>query len=292
MRSLARIARIIPVLLLALALGACSALKLGYSSLPQVAYWWLDGFVDFDEHQEAQVRQEIAGLHDWHRQQELPRMIELLERVERMAPGEVSAQQACQVIAEVQGRLAAAADRAAPGIGAIAATLTPEQLRQLERKYRQRNDKFTREWIRPGPAERQAKRYEAMRDRLEMIYGRLEAPQQAILRQAVERSIHDPERLLAEFRRRQQDTLQALRQASTPGTTPQQAAALLRTVLDRVQHPADAGYRAWQQALLEESCRTFAAVHQSTSGAQREQAARRLRAYQRDLRDLSAASRL
>lgn len=289
---MARFARIIPVLLLALALGACSALKLGYGSLPQVTYWWVDGFVDFDEAQEAQVRQELAGLHEWHRQQELPRLVELLERMERLAAGEVSPQQACQVVADVQDRMAAVADRAAPGIGTVAVTLKPAQLRHVERKYRQRNEKFAREWIRIGPAERQAKRYEMMLDRIEMIYGRLEAPQQAILRQAAERSIHDPERVLAEFRRRQQDTLQALRQASAPGTTPAQAATLVRAVMERVQHPADAAYRAWQQELIQEGCRTFAAVHQSTTAAQREQAARRLRAYQRDLRELSAASRL
>jgi ribosomal protein S30 len=292
MTSLAHFARIIPVLLLALGLSACSAIKLGYGTLPQVAYWWLDGFVDFDETQAGQVRQELGNLHDWHRRNELPRLIEVLERVERMVAADVSAEQACQVVSEVQLRMAAVAERAAPAVGALATTFTPEQLRHLERKYRQRNAKYTSEWIKRSPAERHEKRYEMMLDRIEMIYGSLDAGQRALLRAAVERSIYDPERVLAEFRRRQQDTLQALRQASAPGTSPEQASALLRATMHRVQNPADAAYRAWQQELVQEGCRTFAAVHQSTTPAQREQAARRLRAYQRDLRDLSSAQRL
>jgi hypothetical protein len=292
MTTLARIARIIPVLLLALGLSACSAIKLGYGTLPQVAYWWLDGFVDFDETQAGQVRQELGQLHDWHRRNELPRLAEVLARLERMAPGDVSAQQACQVVADVQARLTALADRAAPSVGAVATTFTPDQLRHLERKYRQRNAKFTREWIARSAAERHDKRYEMMLDRIEMFYGTLDAAQRAVLREAVERSIYDPERVLVEFRRRQQDTLQALRQASAPGTSPEQASALLRATMERVQVPADAAYRAWQQELIQEGCRTFAAVHQSTTAAQREHAVRRLRAYQRDLRELSSSQRL
>ncbi len=29
-------------------LSACSAIKIGYNNLPELSYWWLDGYVDFD----------------------------------------------------------------------------------------------------------------------------------------------------------------------------------------------------------------------------------------------------
>lgn len=289
--SLAQLLRIIPVLLLAVVLGGCSALKLGYASLPQAAYWWLDGFADFDETQEPQVRDAIAGLHAWHRRSELPRIAALLERMERMAPGEVTPQQACMVLDEAQARLAAVADQGLPMAAPVALTLTPRQLRHVERKYRQRNDKYRREWIEPAGAQRQEKRQAQWLERMETLYGPLEAPQRAVLRQALERSLHDPERLLAEFRRRQQEMLQALRRTSAPGATAEQAAAWLREAVQRVQHAPDPGDRAWQRALLEESCRTFAAVHASTTAAQREHAARRLRGWQQDLRELAQAPR-
>lgn len=289
--TLAFLLRIIPALLVALALAGCSAVKLGYASLPQAAYWWLDGFADFDETQSEQVRDAIAGLHAWHRRNELPRIVELLARMERLAPGEVAPQQACEVLGQAQERLVALAEQAAPLAGPVAVTLTPRQLRHMERKYRQRNEKYHREWIAPGADERRAKRFEQLLERMERLYGPLEAPQRAVLRQAVERSLHDPERLLAEFRRRQQDTLSALRRATAPGATPGQAGAWLRETMQRVQRSPDPAYRDWQQALLEEGCRTFAAVHASTTPAQREHAARRLRGWQQDLLELAQAPR-
>ena len=45
-----------------------------------------------------------------------------------------------------------------------------------------------------------------------MIYGRLDEPQRSALRRQIEQSIFDPQRILAERQRRQQDVLQTLRQ--------------------------------------------------------------------------------
>lgn len=289
MKSLARIAAIILVLVASLGLSACSAIKLGYSTLPDLAFWWVDGYVDLNEEQEPDVKRELVRLHDWHRREELPKLIDILARMEQMAAGEVSPQQACDIVAQVQVRIDAVAGQAAMTAGAIVPALTAGQLRHLERKYRSRNEDFFKDWVaRPAP-EQHEKRYELMLDRLESIYGRLDAPQRAVLRQAMERSMYAPGKILSERQRWQQDLLQALRQASVPDTPPATAASLVHAALQRMQQPPDMAYRAWRDALVQESCRTFSAVHQATTPAQREQAARRLRAYQRDLRELTGA---
>jgi hypothetical protein len=41
--------------------------------------------------------------------------------------------------------------------------------------------------------------------------------------------------------------------------------------------------------LIEESCRNLSALHNATSAEQRQSAVRRLRAYQRDVRELTAS---
>jgi alpha-amylase/alpha-mannosidase (GH57 family) len=99
--------------------------------------------------------------------------------------------------------------------------------------------------------------------------------------------MYEPQRVLAERQRRQQDLLQTLRRMAEPGMATDTARNLLRAYLDRTQHSPDTAYRAWQEALVQEGCRIFSAVHESTTTAQRQQAVRRLRAYQRDLRELS-----
>jgi len=282
-----RTAGIILALAVAMGLAACSAVKLGYGTLPDLAYWWLDGYVDFSETQAPQVKQELTRLHAWHRQQELPRLVEMLARLEQLAPGSISPQQTCAVVDEVQVRMNVLAMQAEPAILGLAATLTPKQLRHLERKYRGNNESYRKDWIALPAGERKEKRYEQALERVETIYGSLDEPQRAALRQGIAQSIFDPQRILAERQRRQQDLLQVLHRIIEPGTQPDAARTLLRGYLERTQHSPDLAYRAWQDALVQEGCRIFSAVHESTTAAQRQQAARRLRAYQRDLRELS-----
>jgi len=281
-------AGIILGLALALALSGCSAVKLGYNNLPELLYWWLDGHADFSDDQEARMRTELARLQQWHRQQELPQVAEVLARMERLVPGEITPQQACTVVAEVQGRLQAVAEGMGPAVGAVAASFSDPQLRHIERKFRKSNDKFRKDAVDVPPAQMHEKRYEQMLERIEMIYGRLDEPQRAVLRQAIARSGYDAARILADRQRRQQDLLQTLRHVARARMPPEEARAQLVAWLDRAQHSPDLAYRAWQEGLVQEGCRMFSAVHHSTTAGQREQAVRRLRAYQRDLRELSA----
>jgi hypothetical protein len=284
-----RIGGIILGLALALALAACSTVKFGYGTLPELVFWWLDGYADFDEPQRRQVRAEIARLHAWHRQAELPKVAEILARLEAMIPSEITPQQACTLVRDVQARLNAVADQAEPSVTAIAMSLDARQLAHMERKFRSRNDTFRKEAIAPPPAEQQENRFEQMLKRLEMIYGRLDEPQRAVLRQGIAQSAYDPARILVDRQRRQQELLQTLRQVSGPDANPAEARSQLRAWLQRAQQAPDPAYRAWQQGLVQEGCRVFAAVHQSTTTAQREQAVRRLRGYQRDLHELAGS---
>ena len=80
MHLIANVARIIGLLSVAVALAGCSAIKLGYNSLPQVSSWWLDGYIDFSDEQEPRVRDDLARLHQWHRRQELPKIGALLQK--------------------------------------------------------------------------------------------------------------------------------------------------------------------------------------------------------------------
>jgi hypothetical protein len=282
-----RLGGIIVALALALTLAGCSAVKLGYDSLQQLAYWWLDGYVDLSGEQQPVVRAELARLHAWHRQKELPRWADLLARAEQLAPGDIRPSQACAIVAEARVRLEAVADAAEPAATAFARTLAGRQLRFLERKFAERDARFRQEFVEPPAAQRLDKRYAQWLERLESVYGRLDDAQRALLRQGLARSEGDPQRVLAERQRRQQDLLQTLRRL--PHVPAEQARGQLSAWLERALYPPDPAYRAWQEGRLEADCRLFAAVHASTTPAQREEAVRQLRGYQRALRELAAS---
>jgi hypothetical protein len=287
MTLLSRLARIIGLLGLAAALGACSTVKLGYNNLDDIAYWWLDSYVDFDDDQATRAREDLQRLHRWHRAEELPRIGALLQRMEQLALGNVSPEQSCAFVPLLRERLVAVAERAEPAVVTFAMGMSPEQLQHLKKRYEKNDAEFRKDWLRPPPAEMKEKRSKQFRERSEMIYGPLEDAQVAVLERLLDKSAFDPRRLLALREHRQRDILATLGKVAGKPIEIAEARALMRGLFQRALSPVDPAHKAYTDTLVEESCRNFSVMHNATTPAQRETAKRRLQAWQRDVRDLA-----
>ena len=281
----ARVARIIG-LLLAVALSGCSAIRLGYNQAPELAYWYLDSYVDFTQPQSAQVRADLAALQTWHRQNELPSYIALLEKAQRLMPSNVTPEQLCELYADARPRLQALTERAEPTLSAVTLTLKSEQLAQLARQLDKRSEKWRDEWLDGTPGERQTRYYKQLLDRAEMVYGRLDSGQRATLRASVATSSFDADLSYRESQRRHVDTLQTLRLIQSGGLGAERTRDEARGLLDRALQSPDPSYRKYQDRLVQENCRTYAALHNSASPGQRAKALETLKGYEADLRGL------
>lgn len=289
MAIVVKLLRIISLLALPVALAACSTLKLGYGALPELAFWRLDAHLDFDDTQSARVRDDLAQYQRWHRGTELPRYVALLAQAEQLADGEFTAAQACALVAQGRERMAAAAAQAEPQIASLAMSLTPAQLQHLQKHYDRKDTEWRKDWLDLPPAALLDKRAKQIIERSEMFYGTLDDAQRALVRQSIAQSAWDAQAFYAERQRRQRDALQTLRTVSTtPGITPEQARTAVRGWLQRSMESPDASWIARRTAWLQDACRGAAALHATTTAAQRASAVNRLRAYQRDLRELSA----
>ncbi len=282
----AELGRIIGVLLIAAALGACSAIKLAYNNLPEVSYWWLDDHFDFDDAQTPRVRDELAQLLVWHRQNELPKIVGLLQKAQAMAPGDVTPAQACELADEIRTRLLAVAEHAEAASAELATSLGEAQLRQLERKYAKTNAAYRKDWLEPSPARQQEKRYDQWLDRAEDFYGKLDPAQRELLRRQAAQSVFDPAQIDGERKKRQQETLVLLRGLGGQKTSPSEARAAIHAHVQRIAEPPPGDSRERQQARLREGCRNLAALHNSANTAQRGRAVQRLQGYEGDLRQL------
>ncbi len=273
---------------MALALQACSAVKLGYNNLQTIAYWWIDGYVDLSLDQSRRLRDDLAALQQWHRSTELPRYADLLDRLAVQAAGQVSADQVCAAADEVRERLQAVARQAEPMMTALLLDLGPDQVLVLEKKYTKLNAEYRSDWLDAPPAKRADKRFDQVIDRSEMVYGRLEPAQREVIRQYIARSSFDPRVSSAEQQRRQRDVLETLARLRADKPTPAEARPQVAAILARGFSSPDPVYRAYQQTLQRESCEGLAAMHNAATPQQRENAVRRLRAYAQDARDLAA----
>lgn len=284
----AKLAKIIGVLVVSALLFGCSAIKLAYNNLPEFTYWWLDSYLDFNGDQSPRVKEQLAQLLAWHRRNELPKLIALVQKAEQMAPNDVTPAQVCAFTDEVRARLLAVAMQASRPGAELALNLGDAQLQQLERKYAKNNADYVGEWLDRSPTKQHQKRYDEFLDRNEDFYGTLDADQRRLMRQLTDRSIFDPRRVDAERRQRQQESLLLLRRFANSTAPSSEVRAAIDAYVQRIADPPAGAWHDYQSALLEEGCSNVAALHNTTRSAQREKAVRRLQAYERDLRDLVA----
>lgn len=276
------------MLALVLLLQACSAMKLVYNSAPDVMYWWLDAYVDFDEAQSLRLRGDLAQYQQWHRRNELPRYADALQRAVQRMPGPLTAEQVCAFAEETRANIDRLAAQAEPAAAELALTMKPTQFEQMARKYARTNADYRKLWLEGTTQERAKKRFDKTLDDVEVVYGALAEPQHAVLREQLALSPVDAQTSYAERLRRQQDLMDTLRRIATDKPPLPVARELLRGVAQRALRTGPPAYRAYADAQLRAGCAGFAALHNSTTPAQRERAVQRLQGYERDFRALAA----
>jgi Family of unknown function (DUF6279) len=269
-------------------LPACSAIKIAYNQAPDLTYWWLDGYVDFNEQQTPKARDEIAKLFAWHRANQLPKVAALLQKGQTLLPNGVTSAQACALFDEARGLYDAITDKALPAAADLIPTITPEQLAHIEHKYEKNNADFVRDFITGKPEERDAKRLKQAVQRSEMLYGKLDEPQIAAVQRAIQKSSFNAVLSMKERERRQKDALDMLAKLTADKPAPPAVQAALRAYLYRSTTSPDPVYRAYAEKMVKEGCESFAAVHAVTTPEQRASAVQTLKGYEADMRTLAA----
>ena len=291
-----RLPRIIAVLALSGVLVACSAVKAVYSQAPELAYWYLDSYVDFNGAQSLQVKAGLSKVQAWHRQTQLPAYIEVLQTLQQRLPSNVSAAQACEIYSDVRSKLMAVSSQMEPTAAAIASTISASQLQQMETRFAKSNAEYREDFIDGTAQENRSKRLKKAVKRAEMLYGDLQEEQLAAIAQGIDRSRFNPVMALGEWQRRQQDVLKTVRSvsenlpAAAGPTTLEKTRQAMRALIDRSAESPDPGYRSYLKALTEQTCQNFAEFHNKTTPAQRKKAVETLKSYEQDFRALNGTA--
>jgi len=270
-----------------LLLPACSAIKLGYQQLPTLSFWWLDSTVSFNSAQTAAAKEAIDKLYQWHRREELPEYGELLLRMSQMSASPLQAEQVCSVAAEVQTRLDALMRQAVVQAAPVALALGPRQLSHIARNWESKNEEWEKEWLQGDAQARLERRVDKAVNRFNSFYGDLNPAQISLVRAQLAQSPWTAEWGRRDRQRRQQDLLSTLQRIAQSGMPSAQAEALLWGVWQRWLQPTDPAQRAVLLSLSQRACENLAQLHNTTTPEQRVRVARRLRAYERDIQDLT-----
>ena len=271
-----------------LLLAGCSALRLAYGQAPHLAYWWLDGYVEFEPEQGERARDALADWFAWHRATQLPDYARLLAGAQRQMLHDVTPADVCRWADELRARLEAGYEHGVPALAEMVGTLKPQQLQHLERRYRRADEEFRDEYLQAAPAERLAESNKRAISRAELIYGELNEAQRALLAQGIAASPFDAERWLAERQLRQREVVGTLRTLQAERADGARTQAALRVFAAHAAQSPRPAYREYQKRLFEHNCRLIARLHNSTTPEQRRRGADKLKGWEDDLRALAA----
>ena len=274
----------------ALAVGGCSALRLAYGQAPNLAFWWLDAYVDFDGAQSTLVRDGIDRWFAWHRRTQLADYVQLLDRAAGEAAADTSAEQLCAWWPTLVQRRDTALRQMAEPAAALALTLTPDQVRHVERHMRRKNDDARDDYLPDDPQDRERASFKRALERLESLYGPLDAGQREALAAGLKRTPWNPSTHLADRERRQQALLSLVRRWQGSRPAADTATREMQALLLGLYRPQDDAAQRYQREVLAHNCTLAAQMHNQATPAQRRHLVDKLRGWAADLRAVLAAS--
>jgi hypothetical protein len=272
-------------------LSGCTAVRFAYGQAPDLSYWWLDAYADFNDLQTPRVRGVLDEWFKWHRATQLDDYARLLVRLQAVAAEPVTAEQVCRSFDEVMARVDPMLDKALPMAVETVRSLSLAQIQHIEHKYAKVNRDFRDDYLQADPQARAKATLKRALERAEMFYGSLDDAQLEALRQGLAASPFDPKFWLEERMLRQQEALAMLRRVVNDRATPEQTLAALRVVVVHTQRSPRPAYLDYQQKLWQYNCKLAAQLHNSASREQRAAAVKRFKTWEEDARALAAEGR-
>lgn len=280
-------------LLLLLALGACSSLRLAYNHGDTLLYWWLDGYVDLDREQKTQVRKDIDQLFQWHRSSQLQDYALLLQTSQQRHlnnPTDTVSLRASW--GEVRQRTRVLLLHAVPELADLLRSLRPEQISNMEKKFAANNAEFREKYMRGDTATQQKVRFQQALDQFELWFGDFSRAQETQIRQLSDARPLVNRQLLEERMRRQSEIVALARKIQQEQPDREATMELLRQLINDTFRQMENGPRAPALVEYEESTMQMVlGVIQLSTASQKAHAQHKIQGWIHDLRVLAQEGR-
>jgi hypothetical protein len=264
--------------LFALFFAACSTVKLGYNNADTLLLYSLDRYVSLTDEQERMVRQRVGSLMDWHRATQLADYAAFVQHARARLDGDITPAEVLEFNEGLNSRLAALAERAAPDAAALALTLTPAQIDQVERKLVDANVKARRQSAQEArqAIDERAKKYA---ERFEFWLGKLDPQQVQGVRASLAGRPVDSMYWIEARERRTKDLVAMLRRIEAERPSEAVAASWFRAYFRELARPSNADQRARAEAFRRDNAQLIAQLVNSASPEQRVHLDRKLSGF-------------
>jgi Family of unknown function (DUF6279) len=258
------------IVLLCCLVISCSLIKTGYNNAPSVAIWWLNDYFHFSESQNLALKPALQNLHNWHRQNQLPSYVTLLQDMQTsLANEQISVDEACDKLDAIKLRVHTLQFESVPIIIELAPLLSAKQLDYFKKKLVKRTEKWKSDWWQESKQEQLAIRLEKTEDFAEKVYGDLNEEQIGLLKQSLIQMDIDPAISFKEIQRRNEDALQILTELQDQSLTFEDKSQRIKAGIERLQKSPNLAYKNYADALSKHTCNAIANLHTSTSAKQK-----------------------
>jgi predicted transcriptional regulator len=218
------------IVLLAL-LGACSTIRFSYNHGDTLLYWWLDAYVDFEGDQSDWVKRDIGELFQWHRKTQLHDYAALLGTFQRQLAGNPTQADLLADYREMRSRTETLAMKAVPDMVDLARSLTPDQIAQMEERFKKKNDEYRRKFVSGSIEKRQEARFDKSMEQFKLWFGSFNKDQEAALRRASDARPLDSNIWLEERIQRQRKILALTRKIQQEKPSKEQTGAMITALV-------------------------------------------------------------
>lgn len=171
-------------LLVLLTLGACSSTTFVYNRLDFLIPWYLGDYVNLNRPQKRSLDELLQPFLVWHRTEELPRYIALLDQLQQALDGELTAAQVETVANELVGAWERVEVRSLEWSLALGEKLSDRQVAEFLENLREKQLEYEEEYLPRSDLEFREETYENLLDSTQDFLGRLDWGQRAKLEEA------------------------------------------------------------------------------------------------------------
>jgi len=265
-----------------LLLAGCVSMRIAYNHAPDLAYWKLDSYADFNGEQKPRVKQAITQWMHWHRTTQLPDYVALMALHRQELQGPVTPAAVCALFDRGRERVQRAWTQVLPSVVDIALTLQPAQLDHIERKMVKADEDVRKDFVQESTEARHRAYVKRAITSAERLYGDLGPAQRSVIESGVAQSPRDAEMWFAERQQRQRDALTTTRRLIGERATHEQALAAYKQLVADYRRSPDSEVATQEQRVQQYNCGFWAAVHNSTTPQQRRHASERIERWATD----------
>ncbi|WP_426105890.1 DUF6279 family lipoprotein [Massilia sp. TSP1-1-2] len=284
--------RVVFLLTAMVVLAACSSVKFAYNQGDTLLYWFVDAYVDLDSEQAPVVKQDIGQLIKWHRKTQLRDYSQFLVKAQGQLAGTMTHADLKADYKDIKGRTETLAYKALPELTDLALSVKPEQIANIEEKFRKNNDTYRKKFVAIDNDKKQKVRYKKSMEQFELWFGSFSSEQEAVLRKASDARPLDNQIWLDERIIRQKKIVSVLHEIQSKKLGKEATSALLNGLLKDIFGRFDAPERkAFFDAYIDSTINLTLTAIKIATPAQKAHAQKRMQGWIDDFKVLAAETK-